>query len=138
LEEFVLAALLHWPELRETVGDHTPEEFRRTENRELFTQWLAAGTIDELRNNLDDTLLGHLTHLIERDLRPTNRQSGPKAVRQALTRLEQRYLRDRQAEILESLEPGASPPKDVEDSIVNVNAKLKESYLVGARDKPSR
>ena len=136
LEEFVLAALLHWPELRETVGDHTPEEFRRTENRELFTQWLAAGTMDELRNHLDDTLLDHLTHLVERDLRPTNRQSAPQAIRQALTRLEQGYLRDRQAEILESLEPGASPPKDVEDSIVNVNAKLKESYLVGARGKP--
>ena len=136
LEEFVLAALLHWPELKDAVEDHTPEEFRRTENRELFTQWLAAGTMDELRNHLDDTLLDHLTHLVERDLKPTNRQSAPKAIRQALTRLEQGYLRDRQAEILESLEPGASPPKDVEDSIVNVNAKLKESYLVGARGKP--
>ena len=138
VEEFVLAALLHWPELKDAVEDHTPEEFRRTENRELFTQWLAASTIDELRNNLDDTLLGHLTHLIERDLRPTNRQSGPKAVRQALTRLEQRYLRDRQAEVLESQDPEVSLSQDVKDSIVTINARLKESYLVGARDKPSR
>ena len=138
LEEFVLAALLHWPELKDAVEDHTPEEFRRTENRELFTQWLAASTIDELRNHLDDTLLGHLTHLIERDLRPTNRQSGPKAVRQALTRLEQRYLRDRQAEVLESQDPEVSLSQDVKDSIVTINARLKESYLVGARDKPSR
>ena len=140
LEEFVLAALLHWPEVKDAVGDHTPEEFRRTENRELFTQLLAASTIDELRHRLDETLLDHFTHLVETDMRPTTRNSAPRAVQQALTRLEQRYLRDRQAEILESVEfePGAGLPKDFEDSIVNVNSKLKESYLVGARGKPRR
>lgn len=140
LEEFVLAALLHWPEVKDAVGDHTPEEFRRTENRELFTQLLAASTIDELRHRLDESLLDHFTHLVETDMRPTTRSSAPRAVRQALTRLEQRYLRDRQAEILESVEfePGAGLPKEFEDSIVNVNSKLKESYLVGARGKPRR
>lgn len=136
LEEFVLSALLRWPELKEDVGHHTPDEFRRTENRELFTQLLVAGTMDELQQHLDETLRGHSEYLRELDLKPTNRQTAPQAVRQALTRLEQRYLRDRQAEILESQEPGAPLPKDVQDSIVNVNSKLKESYLVGAREKP--
>ena len=137
LEEFVLSALLRWPELKEDVGHHTPDEFRRTENRELFTQLLSAGTMDELQQHLDKTLLDHLDYLREIDLKPTNRQTAPRAVKQALTRLEQRYLRERQAEILESQEPGAPLPKDVQDSIVNVNSKLKESYLVGAREKPN-
>ncbi len=138
LEEFVLAALLHWPDLIEAVGDHSPEEFRRTENRELFTQLLAAGTIDELQRRIDESLLDHFTRLTESDLKPTTRQFAPRAIQQALERLEQRHLRDRQAEILESVdfEPGTKLPKDVEDSIVSVNSKLRETYLVGAREKP--
>ena len=140
LEEFVLAALLHWPDLLDVVGDHTPDEFRRTENRELFTQLLSAGTIDELQHRLDEALLDHFARLIERDLKPTNRHSAPRAIQQALGRLEQRHLRDRQAEILDSLdiEPGAQLPKDVMDSILDVNTRLKESYLVGVREKPQR
>ena len=140
LEEFVLAALLHWPDLIEAVGDHSPEEFRRTENRELFTQLLAAGTIDELQRRLDESLLEHFTRLTESDIKPTTRQSAPRAIQQALERLERRHLGDRQAEILESVdfEPGAKLPKEVEDSIVSVNSKLKETYLVGAREKPHR
>ena len=140
LEEFVLAALLHWPDLLDVVGDHTPDEFRRTENRELFTQLLSAGTIDELQHRLDESLLDHFARLIERDLKPTNRHSAPRAIQQALGRLEQRHLRDRQAEILDSLdiEPGAQLPKDVMDSILDVNTRLKESYLVGVREKPQR
>ena len=137
LEEFVLSALIRWPDLWKDVGHHSPEEFRRTENRELFTQLLSAGTIDELQQHLDKTLLDHFDSLREIDLKPTNRQTAPRAVRQALTRLEQRYLRERQAELLESHEPGAPLPKDIQDSIVNVNSKLKESYLVGARENPN-
>ncbi len=137
LEEFVLSALMRWPDLWKDVGHHSPEEFRRTENRELFTQLLSAGTIDKLQQHLDKTLLDHFDYLREIDLKPTNRQTAPRAVRQALTRLEQRYLRERQAELLESHEPGAPLPKDIQDSIVNVNSKLKESYLVGARENPN-
>lgn len=140
LEEFVLAALFHWPELVNVVGDHTPEEFNRTENRELFTQLLAAGTIDELQPRLDESLVEHFTRLTESDIKPTTRQSAPRAIQDALGRLKQRHLRDRQAEILESLdiEPGGELPKDIEDSIASVNAELKETYLVGAREKPHR
>lgn len=136
LEEYVLAALLHWPDLKEVVGEHVPEEFRRTENRELFTQLLAAGTIDELRQRLDETLLDHLGYLVETDMTPTDRGTARRAVRQALTRLERRYLRDQQAEILDSLDPNAPRTGDIERSIVDVNSKLKASYLTGARAGP--
>ena len=115
----------------------TPEEFNRTENRELFTQLLAAGTMDELQHRLDESLVEHFTRLTESDIKPTTRQSAPRAIQEALGRLKQRHLRDRQAEILESLdiEPGAELPKDIEDSIVDVNSKLKETYLVGVPRK---
>ena len=131
-EEFVLAALLRWPDLIDVVGDHSPEEFRRTENRELFTQLLAAGTIDVLRNHPDETLREHFTYLRERYIiKPTTRQSAPKAVEHALIRLRQRYLKDWQTELMESHESGTPLSKELKDTIAIVNAELKESFLVG-------
>ncbi len=139
LEEFILAALLHWPDVLEAVGHHSPEEFQRSENRELFTLLLSSDTIDELRTRLDDSLLGHFTRLLNKDMKPTTRKEAGKAVQQALTRLEQRHLRDRLTESTESLqiESGAQLPPDVEavkESIINANSKLNESFhLVGVQ-----
>ena len=140
LEEYVLAILIKWPELREEISDHLPEEFTRAENREMFTQLFSASTIEELREHLDETLLDHLAYLSKLDLTPADRKSGQTAVLQALTRLRQRYLREQQAEILESVEMDRSTPrpKDVEESIVRVNSRLKDSYRVGVRAQPPR
>ena len=90
-EELVLAALLRWPDLIEAVGDHSPEEFRRTENRELFTQLLAAGTIEELPRRLDESLHNQYKRLKEKDISPTTRQSARRAIQQALGFLRQDY-----------------------------------------------
>ena len=135
LEEYVLAILVKWPDLREEIRDHLPEEFTRTENREMFTRLFSASTIEELRQHLDETLLDHLEYLSRIDLTHADRRSGQTAVLQALTRLRQRYLRERQAEILESVEidPSAPWPKGVEESIVEVNSRLKDSYYAGVR-----
>lgn len=140
-EEFVLAVLLRWPDLIDVVGDHTPEEFRGTENRELFTQLLATGTIDELRNHPDETLREHFTYLRERyNIKPTTRQSAPRAIQQALGLLRQEYRRERYAERGESLDikPGAQQSQEVKDSFAIDADRLKESFLVGARGKPRR
>ena len=140
LEEYVLAILVKWPELREEIRDHLPEEFTRTENREMFTRLFSASTIEELRQHLDETLLDHLEYLSRIDLTHADRRSGQTAVLQALTRLRQRYLRERQAEILESVEidPSAPWPKGVEESIVEVNSRLKDSYHAGMRARSLR
>ena len=140
LEEYVLAILVKWPDLREEIRDHLPEEFTRTENREMFTRLFSASTIEELRQHLDETLLDHLEYLSRIDLTHADRRSGQTAVLQALTRLRQRYLRERQAEILESVEidPSAPWPKGVEESIVEVNSRLKDSYYAGVRARSLR
>ena len=90
--------------------------------------------------HLDETLLDHLAYLSKLDLTPADRKSGQTAVLQALTRLRQRHLREQQAEILESVEMDRSTPrpKDVEESIVRVNSRLKDSYRVGVRAQPPR
>ena len=140
IEEYVLAILIKWPELKEEIRDHLPEEFTRAENRELFTRLFSASTIEELRQHLDETLLDYLAYLSKLDLTPADRKSGQTAVLQGLTRLRQQHLREQQAEILESVEMDRSTPrpKDVEESIVRVNSRLKDSYRVGARAHPPR
>jgi hypothetical protein len=92
-----------------------------------------------LRQQLDDALFDHLSYLTEKDLTPADQKSAETAIKQSLTRLERRYLQDQQAEILESLDldPSVPPPRDIEGSIVSVNARLKESY-VGIRADPDR
>jgi hypothetical protein len=121
--------------LKEVIEAHTPEEFRKTENREVFARWLVCNTIEELREHLDETLFDHLLYLIEKDLTPADQTSAETAIKQALTRLERRHLQDQQAEILESLnlDPSVAPPRDIEGSIVSVNSRLKQSYLVSTR-----
>ena len=138
-EELVLAALLRWPDLIEAVGDHSPEEFRRTENRELFTQLLAAGTIEELPRRLDESLHNQYKRLKEKDISPTTRQSARRAIQQALGFLRQDYRKNRLAERVESLDlkPGAQL-QEVKDSIAIDNAKLMESFKAGGREKPQR
>ncbi len=138
-EELVLAALLRWPDLIEAVGDHSPEEFRRTENRELFTQLLAAGTIGELPRRLDESLHNQYKRLKEKDISPTTRQSARRAIQQALGFLRQDYRKNRLAERVESLDlkPGAQL-QEVKDSIAIDNAKLMESFKAGGREKPQR
>jgi DNA primase len=135
LEEYILAILFRWPDLKEVIEAHTPEEFRKTENREVFARWLVCNTIEELREHLDETLFDHLLYLIEKDLTPADQTSAETAIKQALTRLERRHLQDQQAEILESLnlDPSVAPPRDIEGSIVSVNSRLKQSYLVSTR-----
>lgn len=133
LEEYVLAVLLHWPGLKESAATHAPEEFRGTENREVFTRWLGCNTIEALQQQLDDSLLDYLSYLLEKDLTPTDQKSAGEAVEQSLARLERRYLQNQQAELLESLDLDANvpPPKDLEEPIVSVNARLKANYLIG-------
>ena len=50
------------------------------------------GTIDELQRRIDESLLDHFTRLTESDLKPTTRQLAPRAIQQALERLEQPAL----------------------------------------------
>ena len=128
LEEYALALLLGQPELREHAHSLAPEQFHRTENRQVFTGWLSCSTIDELRDHLDETLHEHLTYIGEIDLTPNDRRSAESALEEVLRRLEQRHLQELQEGLLTSEDASLPPTKDVEEPIVNVNTRLKELF----------
>lgn len=127
LEDYVLALLLARPELKEHVGSLTPEQFQNTEDREVFTGWLGCSTMDELQSDLDPSLHEHLQHLLDIELAPTDRPSAEAALAQCVRRMEERQLRELQASILES-ESVEPPPRELEEAVVGVNVRLKESF----------
>jgi DNA primase len=128
LEDYVLALLLGWPELRERAGSVSPAQFHRTENREVFTHWLGCSTIDELQDVLDDTLRKHLAYLGQIDISPADRGSAETALGQSLGRLEQSHLREMQEGLLASDDATSPPSRELEETIVSVNSRLKELF----------
>ena len=131
LEDYVLSLLLRRPDLKEGAETLAPEHFRRTENRMVFTHWLACTTMDELREQLDAALHAHVDYLDEMDVGPIDSKSAAPALAQSVRRMEQRHLREVQEGLLESEDATEPPSRELEEPIVNVNARLKELYSQG-------
>ena len=128
LEEYTLALMLDQPDLKKRATTLEPEHFRKTENRELFTRWLGCSTIDELRELVDEALGEHLEYLIQIDLTPNDKRSADAALGEVLRRMEQRHLREVQESLLASGDASQPPARDVEESIVSLNTRLKELF----------
>ena len=128
LEEYVLAILLTRPELRDKAADLAPEQFRKSENREVFTRWRSCTTINELQSQLDESLHDHLAALIDEEPGRTNRALPEAALDQTLRRLEQRHLQELQEAMLASDDSVMPPPRELEDAIVGLNTRLKELH----------
>ena len=128
LEDYTLALLMSRPELKELAAALEPEQFRKTDDRVVFTEWMACSTIDELREKLDEALHGHLESILGIELAPMDRPSAQAALEQCLRRLEERHLQEKQEGILLSSDNTLPPPREVEESIVAVNDRLKELF----------
>ena len=128
LEDYILAVLIKRPELKEKADGLAPEQFHKTEDREVFTHWLGCSTMDELWAGLDQALHDHLQTLLEIDLVPAGRAEAEEALAQCVRRLEERHLQELQEGMLLSVDPNVPPPADMEEAIVEVNSRLKELF----------
>jgi DNA primase len=70
IEEYCLALLLQYPELRHTAQELSPAHFHNTENREIFVKWQHCSDIPELQSKLDTDLLEHLYYLSHKTFPP--------------------------------------------------------------------
>jgi len=71
-EEYCLALLLQYPELKDNQDDLYPEYFVNSENREIFITWQQANDLSTLREKLDIAIHEHLDALVNRDLPPNH------------------------------------------------------------------
>ena len=129
LDEYVLSLILSKPELKNQVVVYPAELFRNTEDREVFTRWLACSTIDDLKESLDEALGERLSYLMEMPHAPSDRAQSEKALSQCMRRLESRHWRERQQSLLVSVEAGQPPSREIEEDIVEANSKIKETFL---------
>ena len=128
LEDYALALLLQYPDLRQRDGDLETDYFRRTENRELFTCLLSSTTMEDVREQLDESLHEHLDGLSALELSPTESWPFEEAFGQAARRLQQRHLKGLQVVLLATEDMTVPPVRDVEDPVADVNAGLRESF----------
>lgn len=127
VDEYALAMLLKRPELRDLAQGFEPECFDRSEDREIFTRWLLADTIEGLRAALDPALHDRLDELSKVALEPTIVGQSESAARQILSRLEERRLRRLQDGLLSGQDP-LEPSQEIERAIIEVNDRLRQIH----------
>jgi len=91
-EEFCLALLLRYPELREDGLALSPELFWHTENRQVLEAWQGCVDIEELAQVVPEELEGHLQRVSSVSVPPFEPQEARGALRDCVGRLKQREL----------------------------------------------
>jgi len=102
-EEYCLALLLQYPELRPLAQDQelSSEHFESTENREVFVKWQHSSDISNLENKLDTSLLEHLYYLVKKIFPPDiqkSEQTRHDALGDCILRLKEKLFRKLETE----------------------------------------
>jgi DNA primase len=96
-EQYCLALLLQYPELKSESTGLSPDHFENTENRELFVKWQQCDDLAYLRDSLDSTLQEYLESLLAKDLPPILKESETaryEDLTQCINRLQERKLKN--------------------------------------------
>ena len=138
IEEYCLALLVQYPELRQIAQGLSADHLEYTENRELFTRWQRSSDIPTLKDKVDANLQEHLNYLLSKNF-PQAIREDEKVRRSALTqcilRLQEKSLKNlearrEQALILEN-EAGGSRRAlaKLEEQGIESTKELKEIFI---------
>ena len=97
IEEYCLALLLQFPDLRSKNSDLLPEYFEQPENHEIFLKWQSYDIIDDIINNVVPALQPSLEKLLTRSFPTTikdNETYRIQAFNDCSNRLKEKYLRN--------------------------------------------
>jgi len=137
-EQYCLALLLQYPELRSGSTGLSPDHFENTENRELFVKWQQSSDLASLRDSLDNALEEYLESLIAKDLPPILKESETarfEDLNQCINRLQERRLKNLEAEKQELLaieaEIGGTAAQlaKLEEQGLEIDKQLKEVFI---------
>ncbi len=99
-EEYCLALLLQYPELKNRCEDLSPEYFQGSENREILIAWQETGDMASLKENLDLVIHEHLDNVISKNLPAKNVEQR---YSDCVLQLRKQYLRNLEARRAEML-----------------------------------
>jgi DNA primase len=91
-EQFCLALLLRYPELRADGLALSPDLFWHSENRQLLQAWQRCPDVEEMRQAIEAELEEHLQRIAAMNVPPFDEQGATAALQDCLRRLEQREL----------------------------------------------
>ncbi len=100
LEEYCLALLLQYPDLKSEGMGLSPDYFEHSENRELFLKWQQSDEFPSLEDSLDSSLYEYLGSLLAKDFLPTLRESEvarQQTLNDCIVRLQESWLRSLEA-----------------------------------------
>jgi len=138
IEEYCLALLLQYPELRHQAQELSPKHFDHIENREVFVKWQHSSDISDIRSELDTSLLEHLYYLLNKTFPPAMWESeGTRQLDLAscILRLQEKLSRRLEAEKEAMLEVerekgGASSElSKLEEQGINSGQQLQEVFV---------
>jgi DNA primase len=97
LEQYCLALLLQYPELKAEATELSPECFEQSQNRELFLKWRQSTDVAHLKEKLDPALREYAESLLSKELPPMIRESEAlqrHALQDCIIRLHEKRLRN--------------------------------------------
>jgi DNA primase len=135
VEEFVLALLLRYPELRGEGCALSPEFFALSEHRGVFDAWLQETNFDALRDALPEELHPHLTRIMSRNVPIMEGSHLFEAFQDCVRKIELRKLTAAKRASTASL----TDPDTREDmrAVVEEARALAESRAVPGPEEPS-
>jgi DNA primase len=148
LEQYCLALLLQYPELKSGSTELSPDHFENTENQELFAKWQQSVDIDSLKSSLDTTLQEYLESLLAQDLTPILKESEKarrEDLNQCINRLQEKRLRTLESQKQELLaieaEIGGTAAQlaKLEEQGLEISKQLHEVFIKQSqRHRPAK
>jgi DNA primase len=138
LEQYSLALLLQYPELKSEIVELSPDHFENTENRELFAMWQQSNDLTSLRDSLDSALQEHLDNLMATSFRSIiteNESVRRETINECVIRLQERRLRtlESQKEELLAIEAEiggvAAQLAKLEEQGLEISKQLQEIFV---------
>jgi DNA primase len=138
LEQYCLALLLQYPELKSGSTALSPDHLENTENRELFAKWQQSNDLASLRDSLDSALQEHLDNLMARafpSILTQNESIRRETIDDCVIRLQERRLRalESQKEELLAIEAEiggtAAQLAKLEEQGLEISRQLQEVFI---------
>jgi len=140
VEEYCLALLLQYPELRQAAQELTPNHFEGTENQEIFIRWQLSPDTSTLEKELDANLLEHLNYLLNTPIITERNDKAPELdLSNCILRLQENLLRNLEAkkQVLLDIERGNGGVNaelaKLEEEGINSSQRLKEILIKKTR-----
>jgi DNA primase len=126
-EEYLLALLLQYNELKIALEGLLPEYFENTENREIYNLWKETGNMVSLKERLDPAIQEHLEIVVSKRL-PGAGNNIEKRCIDCACELKKTYLKNLAARIAETGEVRIEIPEQLKELDARKSKKRNNSY----------